>query len=107
MSSTMKTQLRRLAAASAVLMVLGSIGPASTASTRPSLVSTRWTALGPPGGSLRDLVVSPADPRVVYAGTSNGGVIVSTDRARTWHVQGPTPATPDVIAADFVDANAL
>lgn len=42
-----------------------------------------WTPLGPDGGSVWALAVDPADPDVVYAGTTNG-MFKSTDGGETW-----------------------
>lgn len=60
--------------------------------------SCRWTPLGPIGlvtdrehpgsmlmsGRVTALAVDPSDPRTVYAGTANGSVWKTTDRAQTW-----------------------
>jgi photosystem II stability/assembly factor-like uncharacterized protein len=43
-----------------------------------------WTSVGPDGGKVTALAVHPTTPRVVYAGTSGGGVFKSTDGGRTW-----------------------
>src|SRR6266496_2257365 len=52
----------------------------------------RWTSSGPDGGSIRALAVSPASPQVLYAGTDEGGVFKSEDRAATW---SPTARFPE------------
>jgi uncharacterized repeat protein (TIGR01451 family) len=43
-----------------------------------------WTSGGPYGGSVSALVVDPASPAVVYAGTSYVGVFKSSDGGGTW-----------------------
>jgi photosystem II stability/assembly factor-like uncharacterized protein len=43
-----------------------------------------WTPLGPEGGTVTVLAASPSDPRIVFAGTPNGGVFKSTSGGSTW-----------------------
>lgn len=43
----------------------------------------RWTALGPPGGSVSALIVDPAHASTLYAAVS-GGVYKSEDGAASW-----------------------
>ena len=54
-----------------------------------------WVALGPPGGSVSALLVDPASPSGVYAGTPENGVFFSADGGSSWSVAngGLTPAT--------------
>lgn len=44
----------------------------------------RWEITGPWGGDVRVLVVSPANPEILYLGTSDGQIFLSKDGARTW-----------------------
>ena len=41
-------------------------------------------SLGPPGGEVRSLVVSPSEPTRLYLGTATGHVYASLDTAQTW-----------------------
>jgi hypothetical protein len=43
-----------------------------------------WSPIGPDGGTVAAVAVDPANPRVVYAGTSRAGVWKSTDGGLTW-----------------------
>ncbi len=43
-----------------------------------------WSSLGPDGGVVGTVAVAPSDPRVVYAGASQGGVFRSVDGGVTW-----------------------
>jgi photosystem II stability/assembly factor-like uncharacterized protein len=43
-----------------------------------------WTPLGPDGGSVVALAVSPAQPSLVYAGSAGGGFYRSEDGGATW-----------------------
>lgn len=44
----------------------------------------RWHFIGPSGGSVRALAFDRLDPRIIFAGTSSGGVFRSLDGAHTW-----------------------
>lgn len=44
----------------------------------------RWHFTGPSGGSVRALAFDRLDPRIIFAGTSSGGVFRSLDGAHTW-----------------------
>ena len=56
--------------------------------------SAAWNSLGPPGGTVLSLLQSPSLPTVLYAGTSQNGVFVSTDSGGTWIVANSgLPAT--------------
>lgn len=57
-----------------------------------------WTPLGPDGGSVRSLAVSPANPNVVYAGMMLSGVFKSTDGGDTWTFAGRGLGPGDVVA---------
>lgn len=41
-------------------------------------------SLGPYGGSVTALAISPSQPDIVYAGGYGGGFFISQDRGRTW-----------------------
>ncbi len=42
-------------------------------------------SLGPPGGEVRSLVLSPSDPSRLYLGTATGHVYASRDAAESWN----------------------
>ena len=53
----------------------------------PGIVSAGtnvWTSNGPEGGSVNTLVIDPATPTTLYAGTLGRGVFKSTDAGETW-----------------------
>jgi len=56
--------------------------PAAPVAAALSAVAT-WTPVGPAGGTVNCLAGPPADPRLLYAGTS-GGVYQTTDGGTTW-----------------------
>lgn len=43
-----------------------------------------WTPIGPFGGTVEALVVSPGDPRILYAAARGGGVYRSDNGGRLW-----------------------
>jgi photosystem II stability/assembly factor-like uncharacterized protein len=43
-----------------------------------------WEPIGPPGGDVREITADPRDPRVVYLGTSDGGLYRSEDGGQRW-----------------------
>lgn len=45
--------------------------------------------IGPPGGEVRTLAMAPADPDLLYAGTSGGHVFTSEDGAGSWRESRP------------------
>jgi photosystem II stability/assembly factor-like uncharacterized protein len=47
---------------------------------------------GAPGAYVLSLAVSPASPRLVWAGTGTGGLFLSTDGGAHWTPSGPSPA---------------
>src|SRR5262245_25879652 len=47
-----------------------------------------WTSTGPNGGPIRSILIDPATPTTVYAGTLGAGVFVSTDSGTTWTPRG-------------------
>jgi BNR/Asp-box repeat. len=61
--------------------------------TAPGKLATRnaslgaWQALGPGniGGRTRSLLINPADPKIMYAGSVGGGVWKTTDSGTTWN----------------------
>jgi photosystem II stability/assembly factor-like uncharacterized protein len=56
--------------------------------------ATRWTSLGPVGGTVFALAVDPVSPSTLYAGLS-GGVFKSGNRAASWAPAGSgLPAVP-------------
>jgi hypothetical protein len=46
--------------------------------------TNRWTSIGPNGGSVTAVLIDPANPAVVYAGTYLAGVFKSIDGGGTW-----------------------
>lgn len=56
----------------------------------PSQLLTTWEELGPGniGGRTRALLVDPADPRVMIAGTASGGIWKTVDGGRSWQPRG-------------------
>jgi photosystem II stability/assembly factor-like uncharacterized protein len=54
--------------------------PARTAAA----ASKTPSAGGPEAGRVNRIAVNPADPKIVYAGTSSGGVFRSTNGGETW-----------------------
>jgi hypothetical protein len=63
----------------------------------------RWTTSGPEGATVLSLAVDPADPAVVYAGTSAGGVFRSADSAAHWHIAGLGGFSVSIIVTDPSD----
>jgi len=59
---------------------------------------TRWQFIGPSGGSIRALAFDRLDPRIIFAGTSNGGVFRSLNGAHTWR-----PANAGMAGTTVVD----
>jgi WD40 repeat protein/photosystem II stability/assembly factor-like uncharacterized protein len=55
--------------------------PVTTA--KPASASIVWNSIGPEGGPIHALVVNPATPTTLYAGT-DGGVFRSTDAGGHW-----------------------
>jgi photosystem II stability/assembly factor-like uncharacterized protein len=43
-----------------------------------------WSSLGPDGGPVAAVAVDPSNPRVIYAGSTQGGVWKSLDGGATW-----------------------
>ena len=49
----------------------------------PAHCQVPWTGSGPEGGSICSFAVSPANSKIIYAGTG-GGVFKSTDGGMSW-----------------------
>jgi len=96
-SETGKRQMRwrGLAARSAILVsaALVSLGCAAAAGD--------WRGLGPYGGSIAAVAVSPANPDTIYAAASSVGVFRSEDGGESWQRTGLS--TEAVISAIAVD----
>jgi len=45
--------------------------------------SSKWTSIGPFGGSIQSLAIDPQNPTTLYAGT-NSGIFKSTDGGTSW-----------------------
>jgi photosystem II stability/assembly factor-like uncharacterized protein len=50
----------------------------------PASAAPRWIPIGPEGGTVPTLVIDPATPGTVYAGTDGGGVWKSVDGGASW-----------------------
>src|SRR5579864_8014871 len=61
-----------------------------------------WSSLGPDGGPVGAVAVDPSNPRVVYAGSTQGGVWKSLDGGATWSRAG-RGLTDDRMVALAVD----
>jgi len=61
-----------------------------------------WTSVGPPGGTITALAVSPLAPQRVFAGARSGGLYRSLDGGGTW-----APAAVSEIGGDTVNALAI
>jgi hypothetical protein len=66
-----------------------------------------WSALGPPGGSVSALLVDPAAPASIYAGTPANGVFFSPDGGATWVAASAGLAPTAVGRQMLVDVHAL
>ncbi len=53
-----------------------------------AFAGSTWETSGPDGASVIALAMAPSDPSILYAGTSAGGVFVSTDGAAHWTRRG-------------------
>ena len=84
-------------------------GPATTAG---EAAGPEWVAVGPDGGGgWWEILVSPSDPDVIYAGSELSGLFRSTDAGRSWTaiVGDPVrlqllavhPTRPDVLFASY------
>lgn len=62
------------------LLQLPMAGTATTVPGRP----ISWSGNGPFGGSIRALVIDPASPATVYAGTADAGAFKSTNGGQSW-----------------------
>jgi photosystem II stability/assembly factor-like uncharacterized protein len=85
---------RRLLPICALLLALaGGAGPAHAG-------INFWTSIGPDGGSINALVVSPAQPDLLYAGSNGAGLYRSEDGGATWvrASRGLEPAVMAVVA---------
>lgn len=70
----------------------------------PAGAATTWVALGPEGGQVLQMAVSPADPDVLYAVTYANGLFVSQDGGDSWTRSGPEAGDALRVAADPLDA---
>ena len=67
----------RIAILAALLTFFGTGGPNLWAG------SSKWTSIGPFGGSIQSLAIDPTNPETLYAGTESG-VFKSTDGGASW-----------------------
>jgi photosystem II stability/assembly factor-like uncharacterized protein len=59
---------------------------------------TEPKAIGPFGGSVTALAISPTPPYVVYAGTYGGGLFISADRGKSWIYSSKGLTNPYVLS---------
>ncbi len=86
--------------------------PAETepAGTVAALAARAGDTLGPPGGEVRSLATTAADPRRLYAGTANGQLYVSRDRGAHWRrtaLELPSDAVIDNLLVSATDPDRL
>ena len=63
-----------------------------------------WQAVGPAGGDVRALASDPANPEVLYLGTSDGAIFASRDAGADWEQRGVVGENLDaVVTAIIVD----
>jgi photosystem II stability/assembly factor-like uncharacterized protein len=77
---------------------------------KPRPGAAAWEALGPEGGSITDLALSPAGSSELYALSGLAGmsqVFRTTDGARTWQRRSSVEQTSFDIAVDPKDPNVL
>lgn len=81
----------------------------SASATPAEAQDNRWTGIGPEGAQVRKLAVVPADPATVYAGTSNNGILKSTDGGASWNAVNNGLSSTDILslALDPADADTL
>lgn len=66
-----------------ILVLLFSIaGPAVL--PHAAFAEDGWVPVGPPGGQITELRVHPRNPRILWAGTYDGGVFKSVDGGSSW-----------------------
>lgn len=63
-----------------------------------------WKSNGPFGGNIQALAVARSNPQVIYAGTTAGGVFVSTDGAVTWTLTSLVNQNVNDVAIDDADS---
>jgi len=86
------------------------VADARNASQRPRPAAPAWEALGPEGGSITDLALSPASPSELFALSGLAGmsqVFRTTDGARTWQRRSAVEQTSFDLAADPKDPAVL
>jgi len=78
---------------------------------RPMAFEAQFERLGPYGGTVRSLLISPKNPRMVYLGTSDGQLFKSTDGGASWSLLYPglgrRQLVIDAIVADPASADHL
>src|ERR1700710_1969076 len=78
------------------LLLIALAGPLSAA------VPGAWKSLGPPGGSVSDLVLAPSRPQTMYAATGTA-VFRSLDGGASWVDVSAGLGTPPSVSAVAVD----
>ena len=79
---------------SLVLMALLPLAAAGSVSAGDAA----WTGLGPKGKSITAIAVDPHNPKMLYAGTTGGGLFKSTDGGTDWTETNPGFAGDNVLA---------
>lgn len=88
----------------AATAVLGAIFTA----TASEITVDRWQAVGPFGGVIESLAVSPSHPEIIYAGATSVGVFRSEDGGLSWQRTGLTlQSTVGDLAVDATNADTV
>lgn len=97
------------AAGGAVAAATGARGPRRAVDTAGLATDLRhnWVVVGPRnvGGRIKALVVHPADPAIMYAGSANGGVWKTIDRGESWFPLWHDEATMSIGAIAISPSN--
>lgn len=65
-----------------------------------------WTPLGPEATAITSLVIDPATPATIYAGSAHGQVFKSTDGGAHWAATGPALTSDYAVPALAIDRTA-
>jgi photosystem II stability/assembly factor-like uncharacterized protein len=69
----------------------------------PAVPEARFERLGPHGGTVRSLLISPANGKIVYLGTSDGQLFKSFDGGVSWGLLYPGIAQRQVVIDTIVE----
>lgn len=83
------------------------LGAALIVSALPMSAAESWNSIGPLGGAVEFVAVSPANSEIVYVSSRVGGVFVSDDAGATWRAAnaGITDIRIQCLAVSPTDAN--